>query len=238
MDDTPRKFYQKGWFIYFTLLFFYPLGLFLLWKYSDYSKKRKTIFSCIFALIFMIVFSGSNKNQNTATTSTPKPATQTQAAKQETDPQKEKDAFSAWYTNLQSKLNKVDKDWETWEKTFTALGNGSIDRYQAYANIKALSTAMYNHHANLKDYSIPKDLSEDRQKTLKEAIDNLSMWAYYRHNACDSVNELIDNNNFKPSELDKIKAEIDSGDRLMFKGLAMTTQMQSELGLLEQPDQK
>lgn len=238
MNET-KKFYQKQWFMWLMLFIFAPIGLFLLWKYSDYSNKKKLIITAIFAFIFIIGVSGSNKNQsNTAT----KPVTQQQEiTKTVEDTQKsldkEKQAFSTWYDNLTNDLKKVDEDWKLWGATLNALSSGQIDRYKAFNNFKALSSAMKEHQSKLSRYPIPSELSKEHQDAIKKSMENLSLWAYYRHDACDDMKDLLDNNSFKPSEIDKIKEKIDSGDKVMFGGLAGIIDIQHKLGLLDEKSQ-
>ena len=47
------KFYQKTWFMWLSLVFFAPLGIFLMWRYSKMGKILKIILSIIFAVIFV-----------------------------------------------------------------------------------------------------------------------------------------------------------------------------------------
>lgn len=52
--EPPKvKFYQKTWLIVLALIFFWPLGVFLMWKFSKWNKIVKIIISilCVFALI-------------------------------------------------------------------------------------------------------------------------------------------------------------------------------------------
>lgn len=48
------KFYQKTWFIILMLIFFFPVGLFLMWRYSTWGKVPKAIITAIFAWVVYI----------------------------------------------------------------------------------------------------------------------------------------------------------------------------------------
>ena len=50
------RFYKRTWFIILCLIFFWPLGVFLMWKYSQWNKIVKIIISviCFIALISSI----------------------------------------------------------------------------------------------------------------------------------------------------------------------------------------
>lgn len=49
------KFYKKNWFIWLMIIFIFPLGLFLLFKYSNYSNKTKIIITII--ILGLVIFS-------------------------------------------------------------------------------------------------------------------------------------------------------------------------------------
>lgn len=59
-----KKFYQKIWFMWLMLFLFFPVGIFLLYKYSDYSKKTKAIIACLSVLLCIVA--NSNSHQQTA----------------------------------------------------------------------------------------------------------------------------------------------------------------------------
>ena len=57
------KFYEKDWFIILMLFIFFPVGLFLMWKYSKWNREAKIIISILFVVVG--IFSGVNKtNEN------------------------------------------------------------------------------------------------------------------------------------------------------------------------------
>ena len=49
---SKLKFYQSNWFIFPMLLVFFPVGVFLLWKY----KKSNLFVRIISSIVFLIVF--------------------------------------------------------------------------------------------------------------------------------------------------------------------------------------
>lgn len=69
----PKKIYQKNWFIILMLIVFFPVGLFLMWKHSNWNIVIKIIISMFFAI--MCIYSWLNptdtvqpKTTTTATT--------------------------------------------------------------------------------------------------------------------------------------------------------------------------
>lgn len=59
------KWYQKTWAIILFLIIFFPVGLFLMWKYSSWNRVIKGVITGFFVLIFIsnIVNSGNNKTE-------------------------------------------------------------------------------------------------------------------------------------------------------------------------------
>ncbi len=64
-----QKWYEKNVAIILSLIFFFPVGLFLMWKYSNWNKIAKIIVS-VFIGIAVIGNIGSSKTNKTATTKT------------------------------------------------------------------------------------------------------------------------------------------------------------------------
>lgn len=52
-QKTKKSWYQQTWAIVLLLIFFFPVGLFLMWKYSNWKKPVKVIVTIILALIFI-----------------------------------------------------------------------------------------------------------------------------------------------------------------------------------------
>ncbi|WP_047373982.1 hypothetical protein [Exiguobacterium sp. ZOR0005] len=47
------KFYQTTWFTILTLLLFFPVGLFLMWKYQKFNKAARIIISIFFGFLIL-----------------------------------------------------------------------------------------------------------------------------------------------------------------------------------------
>ena len=58
------KFYEKTWFTVLMLLLFFPVGLFLMWKYQKFNKGARIIISVFFGLLLVSnMFDESEDNQ-------------------------------------------------------------------------------------------------------------------------------------------------------------------------------
>jgi len=59
---NTTKFYQTTWFTILMLIIFFPVGIFLMWKYNRFNQTARLIISTIFALAIL----GNMNNTNTA----------------------------------------------------------------------------------------------------------------------------------------------------------------------------
>lgn len=60
-DDNKQKWYKKTGWIVFMLIFFFPVGLFLMWKYAKWNKFVKVAISVFFAILILTPSSESVK---------------------------------------------------------------------------------------------------------------------------------------------------------------------------------
>lgn len=54
LNNKTTSFYEKNWFMWIMLIIFPPMGLFLLWRFSNYSKKNKWIITFLFILVMLV----------------------------------------------------------------------------------------------------------------------------------------------------------------------------------------
>lgn len=61
-----NKFYNATWFMWLTLIFFAPLGIFLMWKNKRFSLQTRKVLSVVFSvwLIFALAIGNSNNDNN------------------------------------------------------------------------------------------------------------------------------------------------------------------------------
>lgn len=82
--DSNKKWYQKTWAIVLLLVFFFPVGLFLMWKFTNWNKKLKWGITAFFIIMFIIGMVTDDTPQ-TATTATQSENKQ-EAAQETTSP--------------------------------------------------------------------------------------------------------------------------------------------------------
>lgn len=63
--DEKSKFYAQAWFMWVMLIFFAPVGIFLMWKFHPEMKKNtKIILTVVFAILFLIIAVGGNSEES------------------------------------------------------------------------------------------------------------------------------------------------------------------------------
>lgn len=109
-----NKFYSKAWFMWLTLIFFAPVGIFLMWKNQRFSSKTRKILSGVFGVWFILVFAigGTSKD------STKRNSTTTAATKKETKIEdKKEDVKKEEVKKEETKKKEVKFDFATAELT-------------------------------------------------------------------------------------------------------------------------
>lgn len=93
-SNPTKKWYQKTPIIILLIFAFFPLGLYLMWKYTDWSKAIKAVISAVVAIIALIAFIGDG-TKPTATDSTTTTVSQTEKETVTTAEDKEVGAFTS-----------------------------------------------------------------------------------------------------------------------------------------------
>ena len=109
--ETEKKWYQKTLGIIALLVLFFPVGLYLMWKYSGWKPAVKWVISGIFALL---VFSNQSETKNEPATQ-PSPTPQKEVKVEPTNTPKptqhELDATVKFSEVAFMITNNEDKDW-------------------------------------------------------------------------------------------------------------------------------
>ncbi|MFJ7954519.1 hypothetical protein ACIQZG_23750 [Lysinibacillus sp. NPDC096418] len=130
-------------------------------------------------------------------------------------------------------VKTYDQLWNSiWKPTFEAIGNGSRDVYAAYDNMKSLKDGYRT--LTLKDSVPVEGLSKEQQKTIKEAMRDLTYAAASRQLAAEKAMKMFDTSDFSPSQMDKIKSDVATSDTQLMKGVIGITKVKQELGLIEE----
>ena len=68
MKLKNNKFYNSNWFMWLTLIFFAPVGIFLMWKNNRFNKPLRSILSVVFAFIFIVAVTTDPAETSTGNT--------------------------------------------------------------------------------------------------------------------------------------------------------------------------
>ena len=69
--ETKPKFYEQNWFMWIMLIFFAPVGIFLMWKFHPEMKNNtKKVLTIVFAIFFIMIMVSANNEDNENSDST------------------------------------------------------------------------------------------------------------------------------------------------------------------------
>ncbi|MDR3595076.1 hypothetical protein [Clostridium sp.] len=97
-----QKFHEKDWFLWVCLIFFAPVGIFLLWKNKRYSKNATIILTVVFAIWFVGALAQGGKNKPVEQTT----ASTQQEVKQADTPAKKEAPKKEWKPKEVAELGK------------------------------------------------------------------------------------------------------------------------------------
>ena len=63
-------FYQSGWFTILLLIFFFPVGLYLMWRYKKFNMVARVIVSALFVFLMIPAIWGKSKDSGVTANST------------------------------------------------------------------------------------------------------------------------------------------------------------------------
>lgn len=69
--ETKSKLYEQNWFMWIMLIFFAPVGIFLMWKFHPEMKNNtKKVLTIVFAIFFIMIMVSANNENNENSDST------------------------------------------------------------------------------------------------------------------------------------------------------------------------
>lgn len=87
MPELSKKWYEKTWAVLLLLILFFPVGLYLMWKYTDWHKGIKIGISVFFGLYLLITMAKMPSTESALTEAEKK---ELQELRQEKNAQKDK----------------------------------------------------------------------------------------------------------------------------------------------------
>lgn len=190
-----KRFYQKTWFIIVMLILIWPVGVFLMWKFSNWNIAVKSVVSAVFAFALInTVFDGDNKPEKsvsdvqTETTETQPATTAPTTESLEDKYKKEADGLIAERQGYYDRL----EFGELAEEADTLLADGKDvldeDDQAKLTELSQCATAL--DHIYSADYTFSKDNDpsiadfetlEDSQYCPEEVYDVLTGYEEYNN---------------------------------------------------------
>lgn len=184
MQQESTSWYKQEWFIVLTLIFIFPLGLFVMWRYSKWPSITKSIITVAIVVIALssITYVGNLKTNNYESQPTVKTDNETEDTNSTSVNEKDEE-------NHKTAVDQTNGKYQEWFDTVTqgAKEEESATRLQK----AALETAKsYSDDLNMSKEKIYDILtSEVGEKFSKEdakfAIDHLN--ADYQKNALETA---------------------------------------------------
>nr|WP_320146039.1 hypothetical protein [uncultured Anaeromusa sp.] len=220
-----KKFYQTIWFAWVMVIFFFPVGLFLLWKYKHHSTKVRLVVTGVF--LVLVLFNGIFGDKKNTAPAKQQPVQAAQVADKAT----QQADFKKWKASIDAQLKDADAIWEKWTEATDDFGKGKINKFQAYERFKAISATIDKQDSKITSTKPPATLSKEDQKILNSAVDNLSSTMSYRKMATDRLLDMIDNGDYKPSKAESVTQTIKEGNGYMVKAASEIAAVQVGLGI-------
>ena len=131
-----QKWYEKNLAIILFLIFFFPVGIFLMWKYSRWNKVAKIIISIFFGLVLIVNLGNGNKTDTTASKveSTAKTEDATKQEENKEVPKKEEPKKEGTKITYENFLNI--KMGQSYDEVVALLGEGKESSSSEVAGIK------------------------------------------------------------------------------------------------------
>lgn len=131
-------------------------------------------------------------------------------------------------------MGMYDEAWSTiWVPTFEGIGDGSVDVFKAYENMKTLEQRYETLQASFP--SIPDEgLSKENKKQLTEFKSKMKSAAMWREEAASKAKEIINDGDFSPARLDEVKTDVSYSDSDMLLAVVALTTLETTLGVVRE----
>lgn len=138
---------------------------------------------------------------------------------------------------VNQQMEAYDKGWnEYWITTFEGVGNGTVNAYTAYDNMKVLKQHYDNLYSAYNQMEAP-ELSKENEKLFDTFTSKMQSAAMWRGEAVEKAQEMFDTGDASPSKLDEMKKDVAYADNEMMQAAIALTSLKMELGLLEEETQ-
>ena len=212
MQQERQSWYQKSWFIILTLLFIFPLGLFLMWRYAHWKIWLKLVVSSVYTIglvltvLFQVSLLNENKPNQTEHASTMKEKSDINNVKTTRNKNIEKSIHKDKQNSVNLKQNTKDQNNNANDEVAspTSEQNAAIAQAKSYANSLPISKkSLYKQLTSEYGEKYPADVAQ-------YAVDHISV--DYKMNALRLAKSYVKNINISNQALyDQLVSENGEG---------------------------
>lgn len=210
---------SERWFMWVWLFLFPPVGMFLCFINREKHPKWKIICG-VFGIIFILLGSASLFAPKHST----EPATTTKLEQEQKKPAtlaEQQAAFDEFYKQSNAIDTEFNKKWhDIYVPTVEGMGNGSVNQYQAYNAFIKLKDMAYDYSRKMKNIKISDKIPEKNRDKLIAARDKNSDAMSSKAYAASKLADMIDEGNFKPSEMNEANYSFDLSTQQIIESAA------------------
>ena len=245
------KFYQKNWFVILMLILFFPVGLFLMWKYANWRNYAKIIVTVAIALLVVVSYvlptDYSSTSDQSASVQTQKSEKTTKAkskkeTKEKTKKHKETKKERAAAEKQEKKIAAQALDSQLYNcyrkgaalfDKFSEAGE-SASSAKVYSRLESMEQDCENIYKILDGLKI-KDRkngkgSEDYEDAVRYYVDCIYLFSGHMQKYIDSGKEKHYNSAMKDlSAASSAKSDIDTARKAFLKSAGFSSDEISEI---------
>lgn len=233
------KWYNSAWFMWVMLIFFWPVGAYLLYRRRDKYEDQIVPFligvlTCAFMVCAQVIGHAPKTPQPVAQVETP--AEETAAPAPEITREQEQSAFRIWKDRVLPQITACDNIWiEYYRGTLDGMRNGTIDQYTAYNRFVMLETLCTEKTIEIGKIPAIGGMTEAHEKALNDAKDKLTAWQAGRVKVAkalaEEINKISPTYQTPPKKKNEINHELTEADNLMKESTRIYYAVAQELGL-------
>lgn len=243
------KFYQRNWFVILMLILFFPVGLFLMWKYANWRNYAKIIITVAIALLVVVSYvlptDYSSTSDQSASVQTQKSEKTTESKKEDKEKTKkhketkkekaaaEKREKKVAAQALDSQLYNCYRKGAALFDSFSELGD-SASSDKAYSRLESMEQDCENIYKILDDLKIKDRKSGKGSEGYKDAVryyvDCVYLFSGHMQKYIDSGKEKHYNSAMKDlSAASSAKSDIDTARKAFLKSAGFSSDEISEI---------
>ncbi|MGV3244277.1 Ltp family lipoprotein [Staphylococcus sp. 11261D007BR] len=183
--SEKKKWYQSAWFTILTLVFFFPIGLYLMWKHMGWKKWVKITITVIIAIIAINSFANTNNEEVVQNSNNEQSIDQKRESNENDTNNVGVDESENTKTEYSQSNNQSDKP--------TREQKSALKKAETYSNVMHMSkSGIYDQLTSEYGEQFPEDAAQ-------YAIDNLD--ADYKKNALEKAKTYADDMNMSDNAI-------------------------------------